>query len=112
MVFWFRSSEIDFQDGFHSGHLGFWIRTILAIFVLQVSQMPPTKFQVNWPLGSGEEGKNIISRCPHLGFPNRTILVIFDVQVTLMLLPTKFKVNWPLGSGEEGKNTISRCPPS
>ena len=37
---------IDFQDGGHGGHLGFLIRTILAIFDLQVTLMLPTKFRV------------------------------------------------------------------
>ena len=45
---------IDFQGG---RHLGFLIGRILAIFDLQVSLMLPTKFQVNWLLGSGEEAK-------------------------------------------------------
>ena len=34
----------------------------LAIFDLQVTPMLPTKFQVNWPFGSGEEAKNRFSR--------------------------------------------------
>ena len=50
-VNWPFSSEkklnIDFQDRGHGGHLGFRIRMILAIFNLQVTQMLPTKFQVN-----------------------------------------------------------------
>ena len=67
----------------------------LAIFDLQVTPMPPTKFRVNWPLGAGEEA-NIDFQDGglggHLGFPIGTILVFFDLQVTLML-PTKFRVN-------------------
>ena len=53
--------------------------------------MLPTKFQVNWLLGLGEEAKK---RFPnghhgsHLGFPISMILAIFDLQVTLMLLPS------------------------
>ena len=35
---------------------------ILAIFDLQVTQMLPTKFRVNWPFGSGEEAINRFSR--------------------------------------------------
>ena len=46
--------NIDFQDG---GHLGFPIGKILAIFDLQVTRMLSTKFQVNWPFGSGEGEK-------------------------------------------------------
>ena len=42
----------------HGGYLAFPNETILAIFDLQVTLMTPTKFQVNWPLGSGEEAKN------------------------------------------------------
>ena len=37
---------MDFQDGGHGGHLGFQIRTILAIFDLQVTLMLPTQFRV------------------------------------------------------------------
>ena len=38
------------------------IGTILANFDVQVIPMLPTKFQVNWPFGSGEEAKNRFSR--------------------------------------------------
>ena len=41
-----KKLNIDFQDCGHGGHLGFRIRTILAIFDLQVTQMLPTKFPV------------------------------------------------------------------
>ena len=34
---------------------------ILAIFDLQVTPMLPTKFQVSWPFGSGEEAKSRFS---------------------------------------------------
>ena len=61
-------------------------------FYLQVTPMLPTKFQVNWPFGSGEEAKNIFLRCGHLVFLIGTILAISDLQVTLML-PTKFQVH-------------------
>ena len=56
--------KIVFKDGCHGGHLGFLIGMILAIFDLQVTQMLPSKFELNWPLifGSGEEAKNILSR--------------------------------------------------
>ena len=74
--------------------------------------MLPTKFQVNWPFGSGEAAKiDFQDGCHggHLGFPIGMILAIFDLQVTLML-PTKFQVNWSFGSGEEVKNRFSRFP--
>ena len=44
--------KIYFQDGRHGDHLGFPIRTILAIFDVQVTLMLPTKFQFNWPFGA------------------------------------------------------------
>ena len=56
--------KIDIQDGRHSGHLGFPVRTILAIFDLQVTPMLSTKFHVNWPFDSKEEAKNRLSRWP------------------------------------------------
>ena len=64
LVFGFRSrsEKKDFQDGHHGGHLGFPISWILAIFVLQVTLILPTKFGVNWPFGSGNEVKNWFSR--------------------------------------------------
>ena len=71
--------------------------------------MLPTKFQVNWLLGMGEEGKKDFQG-GHLGFPISMILAIFDLQVTLKL-PTKFRVNWPFGSVEEAKNRFSRWWP-
>ena len=43
-----KKLNIDFQDGGHGGHLGFLIRTILAIFDLQVTLMLPTKFRVKF----------------------------------------------------------------
>ena len=37
-----KKRKIDFQDGLHGNHLGFTIRTILAIFDQQVTPMLPT----------------------------------------------------------------------
>ena len=66
--------------------------------------MLPTKFQVNWLLGLGEEAKKRFSRWPPwVGFPISMILATFGLQVTLML-STKFGVNWPFGSKDEVKN--------
>ena len=59
-----KKRKIDFQDGHQGSHLGFFIGMILAIFDLQVNTMLPTKFQVSWPSGSGEEAKNRFSRWP------------------------------------------------
>ena len=52
---------------------------ILAIFHLQVTLMIPTKFQINWPFGSGVKVKARFSGCCHLGYPIKTILAIFDL---------------------------------
>ena len=75
--------------------------------------MLPTKFQVNWLLGLGEEAKKDFQdghHGGHLGFPVSMILATFDLQVTLMR-PSKFGVNRPFGSGEEEKNRFSRWRP-
>ena len=75
--------------------------------------MLPTKFQVNWLLGLGEEVKKDFQNGHHGGhfrFPISMILAFFDLQVTLML-PTKFGVNWHFGSGKEAKNRFSRWWP-
>ena len=90
--------KIDFQDGRHCRHLGFLIRTILAIFDLQVTQMLPTKFRVNWPFGSGKNRFSRLRHGCHLGFPILTIYIY------------KFRVSWPFGLGEV-KNTFSRWRP-
>ena len=42
-----KKQKVNFQNGGHGGHLGFPIGTILAIFVLQVTPMFPTKYRVN-----------------------------------------------------------------
>ena len=75
--------------------------------------MLPTKFQVNWPFGSGEEAKIDFQggrHGSHLGFLIGTILAIFEVHVTPML-STKFEVSWSFRSGEGSKNRFSRWPP-
>ena len=87
---------------------------ILAIFDVQVPQMLPTKFRVNWPFGSEKKRKIDFQDGCHGAYPGFTIgmiLAIFDLQVTSML-PTKFGVNWPFGSGEIAKNRFSRWLPS
>ena len=62
--------KIDFQDGDCGGHIAFPIRINLAIFNLQVTQILPTKFLVNWPLGSAKEAQNkfLSGHGGHLGF--------------------------------------------
>ena len=59
-----KKFKTDFQDGGSGGHFGFPIRTILAISDLQVFQIIPTKFQVNWHFGSREEVQNWFSIWP------------------------------------------------
>ena len=63
LAFRFRG-DADFQDGHHSGHLGFPIGTILASLGLQVTPMLLLKFQIDWHLGSGGKAKNRLSRWP------------------------------------------------
>ena len=47
--------KINFQDSNFGGHLVFPIGTILVIFDQQVTSITLTKFQDNWPFGSGAE---------------------------------------------------------
>ena len=61
--------NIDFQYGRYGSHLGFHIRTFLAIIDLQVTPMLPTMFNVNWSFGSEEELKNRLSRWPPRWLP-------------------------------------------
>ena len=80
-----KSWKIDFQDNRHGGHLGLPIGMILAVFELQVTLMLPTKFQVSWPNGSGEEAK---IACRHLGFPIGTFLAFFIYRSPRCFLPS------------------------
>ena len=66
----------------------FLIGTILAILDLQVTPMLPTKFQVNWPSGSGEEAKNRFSRWP------RPSAAIMDFWLELFYLFLIYKSPW------------------
>ena len=52
-----KKFKTDFQDGPHSRNLGFPTEMICAIFDLQITPMLPTKFRVNCPFSSEEEGK-------------------------------------------------------
>ena len=47
MVVWEEMSFEDFQDGQHGGHLGNQNQIILAVLILHVASMPPTKFRLN-----------------------------------------------------------------
>ena len=60
-----KKRKIDFQDG---GHLGFPISTMLANFDLQVTLMLPSKFGVDWPLGSGEAKNKMAAMADILDF--------------------------------------------
>ena len=50
-----KKFNTDSQDGRYSRNLGFPVATIWAIFFIY-TPMLPTKFQVNWPFSSEEEG--------------------------------------------------------
>ena len=62
-----KKRKVNFQDGGHGGHLGFPIGTVLTNFYLQITPMLPTKFQINWLFGSGEEVKNRFQDGGHVG---------------------------------------------
>ena len=48
-----KKFKIDFQAGDCGSHIGFPIWTNLTIFEIQVTQILPTKFRINWPFASG-----------------------------------------------------------
>ena len=84
--------NLHFQNGHHGSHLGFPIRTILAIFNLS---HPDASYQVSSQLAFGfrEKKRKKDFQDGHqsgpLGLLISMVLAIFDLQVTLML-PTKF----------------------
>ena len=91
--------------------LDFQSKIILAIFYRQVIQMLPTKFQVNWPFGSGEQRKIDFQdgHGRHLGFLIGTISAIF---LSTNHPDASYQVlSQPFGFGEEVKNRFSRWQP-
>ena len=78
-----EEQKIEFQDDHQGSHLGFGIRTILAIFDLQVTPM-----QVSSQLAFGFRRR---SEKIDFGFLIRMILAMFDLQFTPML-PIKLQV--------------------
>ena len=71
------------------------IGTFLSILDIQVAQILPIKFRVNWHLGSGEEVQNSFSRWrPSWILIIRTSLAMF----------CSISVNWPFGSRKEVQN--------
>ena len=80
-----KKKKIDFKDGDHGGHLGILIGTILAIFDVLVTPMLPTKFQVSWSFGSGEEVKINFQDGRHLEFLIRLILATFHLPQCFLL---------------------------
>ena len=88
-----KKEKTDFQDDNNGSHLGFPIRTILAIFYLQVTLMCLSKFHINWPLFLEKKQKMDFQTGGyggHLGFPIGTILAILDLKV-IAIFPTKFR---------------------
>ena len=63
LAFWFRSrrEQIDFQDGCNGSHLGISDLYDFSFSLIYKPTLCFLSFQVNWPFGSGEEGKNRLS---------------------------------------------------
>ena len=91
-----KKFKTDFQDGCHSRNLGFPITTIWAIFDLQVTLMLPTKFRVNWPFSSEEEGKNRFSRWPPSWISDRNDFSYFYIYKSSRCFLPIFKSTGPL----------------
>ena len=71
----------------------FWL-----FFAPQVTPIFPTKFQVNWPFGSGVEAK--------IGFQDGRRLIYKSPDASYQV-----SSQLAFGSGEEAKNKFSRWPP-
>ena len=69
--------------------LGFWLEQYLLFWPTSHPKLP-SKFQVNWPLGSGEEAKNRFSRRLPSWISD---LNGFSYFLTYKLLPIKLRVN-------------------
>ena len=78
----------------------------LAMFNQQVASILPTKFQVNWPFGSGEADQDF-QDSSHLDVSDLNNFSFSYLQVT-PILPTKFQVAWLFGSGEAAQNRFSK----
>ena len=95
-----RSTKLIFKMAAISDFRSEWF---LAIFDLWVVLILPTKFQVNWPFGSGEvQYIQDCSHSNHLWFAIRTILAFF-LPKSCLDTSTKFRVNWHFGSGKEAE---------
>ena len=95
------SKQIIKKTTIHGGHLEFLIENVLTIFDVQVTQILPTKFRVDWAFGSGEEAKTdfiIFSSGSHLAHWSKSILAIL-VESHLGNIPVKFDSNWHRGVG-------------
>ena len=105
-----EKKQKEFQDG---GHSVFPIGMILAIFDLQVTQMLPTKFRVNWPFCSGEEAKKRFWRW----LPWRPSWISdrsdfsFCWSTSHLDTSNELWVKCPFSSGEKVQNRFSRWPP-
>ena len=102
-----------FQDGRHGRNLGFPVATVWTNFNIQVTSMLPTKFRVNWPFSSEEEGKNIFSRWPPSWTSDRhnfTCSYFYIYKSSRCFLPI-FKSIGPLAQEIREKIRVSRWPP-
>ena len=85
----------EFQDGHHSGHLGYRNRTILSVLNVHVNQCLPPSFGLIWITVWEEmsfEDFQDRHYGGHLGYWNRRIWAILNLHVAQMP-PTKFKLN-------------------
>ena len=105
-----KKFKTDFQDGRYSRNLGFPIAMIWAIFDLQVTPMLPTKFWVNWPFSSEEEGKNRFSRWPPSLISDWNDFSYFYINKSSCFLRI-FKSTGPLVLVSKRKKRVSRWPP-
>ena len=73
--------------------------------------MLPTKFRVNWPFSSEEEGKNRFSRWPQSWISNRNDFSYFYIYKSTRCFLPIFKSTGPLVQENKQKKIVSRWPP-
>ena len=98
-----KKFKTDFQDGWD-----FLSQRFELFFYLQVTPMLPTKFRVNWPFSSEEEGKNRFSRWPPSWISDWNDFSYFHIYKSSRCFLPIFKSTGPLVQENKQKKRVSR----
>ena len=80
-----------------------WGAMILTNSYLHYVRKLPYKFQLSWPIGSGEEDFQSKNGFRYRGLTRPTgVMILTNIYLhNVGKLPYKFQLSWPSGSGEE-----------